>query len=524
MRIVSSDCTSGATFCIDGPSASSQPVLYPGGSAQNLPITFTNNMQQTVHLESVTISLSGTTFKSGCFASDFAVTANNSTTSLASPVTIDLTSNQITVGPNGGTEVTDGGTGSGSAPKIAALSLADSGNQNGCQSQALTMTYSGSAGYTLLTNTALTTSQNGSSATLSATVSPQGAPTTDSSFTPVGTVQFYECASSSSCNPSTDTKIGQAQTLTSCSSGGQTACATYTDPSLTTGTYYFYAIYTPGCVNSDCTSDPNGHADFQGSSSLAGGATSVTITGCTTVSAAGATQTIASGTTYNGNIEVKNGQTLILQQGATIKGNVTVDAGGSFGAGVGGSGAPATVTGNVQSSGGTVSLSGATVQGYVQSTGGSLSVLAGTNIKGNLQQTGGTTFCARGTSGAPVQVGGNLTVQSMTTTTNTVNVCSVTVGGNLMWQQNAAPVNIGGCGANKVLGNLMVQNNTAPVTVMGNTATGNVMIQNNSKTGGSSVTSNSAGGNCLMSGDSPSIAGSSTNTAQGHNNQCVAGG
>jgi hypothetical protein len=527
MTIVSSSCSTGATFCIDGPAGSNQPVLYPGGPPQNLLVTFTNKMKQTIHLQSLTISLSGTAFQAGCSASDFAVTANNSTTSLASPVTVDLTSNQITVDPNGGTEITDGGSGQGSAPKIASLSLTENGNEDGCQHQALSMTYSGSAGYTLLTNTTMTATQSsGSSATLTVTVAPQDAPGTDSSFTPVGSVQFYQCASSSSCNPQTDAKVGSPQTLSSCGSGGQTACATYTDPSLNTGSYSFYAVYTPGCANGDCTADSTNHADFQGSSSLSGGATSLTITGCTTVSAANATQTIASGTTYGASIEVKSGQTLILQQGATIKGNVTVDSGGSFGAGIGGSGSPATVTGNVQSTGGTVSLTGASVQGNVQSTSGSLSVLAGTNVKGNLQQSGGTSFCVRGASGSPVQVGGNLTVQSMTTTPTTANICSATVGGNLMWQQNAAPVSIGGCGANSVLGNLMVQNNTAPVTVTGNTVTGNVMVQNNSTTsaGTSSVTSNSAGGNCLMSGNKPPIAGSSSNTTKGKNNQCVAGG
>lgn len=522
MTIVSSNCSTGATFCIDGPSGSDQPVLYPGAPAQNLLLKFTNNMKQTIHLRSLTISLSGTTWQGLCSASDFEVTSSGGTTSLSSPVTIDLTANNINVGQNGRSVTTDGT----SAPKIASLSMTDWGNQDDCKSQSLTMTYAGSAGYTLLTNTNMTATQgSGSSATLTATVGPQDAPdTSDSQFTPVGTVQFYQCSSSSSCDPHTDQTVGPPITLSPSSCGSsppaQSACATYTDPSLNTGAYTFYAIYTPSCVagHTDCTADTTGtHADFLGSSSLTnGGGTSVTIAGCSTVSAANATQTISSGTTYSGNIEVKSGQTLILEQGATIKGNVTVDSGGSFGAGIGGTGNPATVTGNVQSSGGAVSLSGTSVLSSVQGSFKGLSVLSGTNIKVNLQQTGGGPFCSQGSSSSPVQVGGDLQVQSLAATTTAANICNTTVGGSFTWQSNAAPVSIGGCGSNKVLGNLTVQSDSAPVIVTGNSVTGNITVQSNTYTTGSSLTSNTAGGSCTLQGDKPSIPGSS-NTAKGTN-------
>lgn len=303
----------------------------------------------------------------------------------------------------------------------------------------------------------------------------------------------------------------------------------------------------------------------------------ITLTGsgtagtCVSISTSEATQ--ISGT-YNGNYEVKSGT--VWLNGGTIYGNVTVNAAASFLA-TGGS-----IRGNVDSNGGSVTLQGVSVTGNVQATNGGLDLEAGTAIDGNVQVSSGPTppapptgkptsphgpgpvvFCSVGTSAAPVHIGGpvpspplppsrpptppspsperaNLQVQNLAAGSSPVQVCGTVVTGNLQYQNNAASAAFGaasGCPGNTVRGDMTVQSNTGTLTIgagtaisvgpptTGNRASGNILVQNNSGSGTSTMAGNWAGGNCTLGGDHPkiSVPSAASNYALGKNNCKVSG-
>lgn len=483
----------GSAFSISGPTT--PPVLYPGAQASALPLTITNTSSAPIYVTSLTVAFTNA-FPVTCPASNFEV--NGVVLAGSTPgVTIDLSSNQFTVPAEiNGTP--------GTATYPATLGIIDTNTpQDGCQNLNLAMSFSGTAQYSVLTTTTLTSAQDpgNTTATLTATVAPDITPASAAS-TPGpsdGTVTFYQCADAA-CSSGTPLTTAPLNT-----SGVATATVT-----LSTGAYQLYATFNP----TDKTT-------FVQSTSPT---ISQAISLCVTTPTNGASHIITG--TYSGNWEVTSGTSLWLN-GGTINGNVTVDSGGQFGASGG------TIYGNVQSSGGPVALLGTTVKGNVQSQNGALALGPLTTIGGNAQAQGGGPFCSEGNPAVgtqkamPVQVRGNLQGQGLTSG-STSSVCATTVGNNLQWQSNASPSLIGSCGGNTILGNLIVQANARTLTIgasnaggitNSNATTGNIIIQSN--TGGGTLTNNTAGGNCLLQSNKPGIVGTG-NSAKGPN-QCNTG-
>jgi hypothetical protein len=425
-------------------------------------VTFTNLTNGPIYVTSLVVALTNA-FQAGCSASEFQV--SDKTLSGTPPATTITFSPAQTVLP--GTPWTYNGT----------LALPDDHtNQNPCAGQGLSISYTGSANYTLLTTTTLTSTQNSStdSATLTATVAPdiQPASAGHAPGAGEGSVTFYQCSNNTGASSCTTT-LG-----TSSLSGG---VATLTIPASTVGSYNLEAVFAPVDATSFVTSTSP--------------IITRTLSGCVITQTAGASTIYRTGTTYNGNYEVTNGQSLWLD-GGTINGNVTVDGGGQFAA-TGG-----TITGNIQSTGGPAAMSGTTVKGNVQTQNGGLALGPGTSIGGNAQAQGGGPFCSDGTPAngslpaVPVQVKLNLQGQGLTST-STSSVCATTVGNNLQWLSNGSPSVLGTCGANKILGNLIVQYNTGNITVgasgttNGNATSGNIIVQSN--TGGGMLCDHAAG-------------------------------
>lgn len=476
----STTCTSCITL-----SAPASPVLYPGAPPSSIPVTFTNVTDGPVYVTSLAVTLTNT-FKPGCTASEFQL-GSQAFSDTNATATLNFSPAQTI--PAGG-----------SWTEPATLAMPDNHtNQNACQGQALSLSYQGTANYTVMTTTSLTEVSNASTdtATLSATVGPDIQPAA-AAHTPGigdGSVTFYSCTS--------DTSAASCTTQLASASLDASGTAMISIPAGTVGSYNLEAVYAP--------SDPT---NFVASTSPI---VTETLSGCVSTQTAGATRILGPGQSYTGNYTIGSGSSLWLD-GGTITGSVTVASGGQFAA-TGGS-----VNGNVQSSGGPIALSGATVTGNVQTSGGGLSLGPSTTVKGNVQAAGGGPFCSQGSSPTKgqVQVRGNLTVQNLTSPT-TSSVSSTVVGNNLQWQYDASPGAIGVSGANTILGNLIVQYNAGNVTVgaagSGNATSGNIIVGSN--TGGGTLSGNGAGGNCLLSGDRPGIVGSS-NTAKGQN-QCNTG-
>lgn len=472
----------GGSFCV---SSVTPAPLYPGAQPQPLPVMFSNALNVPIYVTSLTVSFTNS-FPSGCDPAPFQVSGTAlsgsppaATINFSSPIAVPAASS----------------AGPGQATYNGTLALADNGqNQDSCQGLALALGYSAQARYTVPTSTSMVSSPNpstdGQSVKLTATVAATVTPVSAGS-TPVGNVTFYRCSNSSSS--SCTTPLGTAPV----SSAGTASINTSFAP---TGSYNLEAVYTP----TDSTS-------FSGSSSSI---YTHTVGGCAAPPTTGATTTITG--TYNGNYEVKSGQSVWLN-GGTINGNVTVDSGGQFSA-TGG-----TVNGNLQASG-PVALQTSLVKGNVQTSTG-LFMGPGTTVGGNVQPSGGGPFCSDGTtlSQAPVTINGFLQVQQLTSNAQS-SICATIVGKDLQWQQNASPVLLGSCsqsnGPDQVGGNLQVQTNSGAVTIAGNSANGNVQVQNN--TGGGTLKGNAAGGNCLLQQDTPGIVGSG-NTAKGSPNTCNTG-
>lgn len=495
-------CQDNTCVSITGPLSS--PTLYPGGPGSTLPVTFNNLTSGPLYVSQLTVRFTNdwqSSASSQCSPSDFQVTEDSvdepSVAGSTAVVSTDgtattLTFPQETIAANG-SWVDD----------ISLAFLDTKVNQDVCQGQPLSLSYTATARYTVPTTAKFTEATNAGTdtASLTATVDPdiQPGPAGRAPSTGDGTVQFWACSTSSAS--SCTTSLGTTSTWTS------PGTASITIPAGSVGSYNIEAQFEPA----DATT-------YVGSTSPI---VTTTLTGCVSAQTGSAGTIIKAGTTYNGNLTVGNGASVWLD-GGTINGNVTVAGNGEFAA-TGG-----TITGNVQSSGGPVAIAGTTVSGNVQSTNGSLSLGAGAVIKGNAQIQGGGPFCSQGTSPTQGQVAvrGNLLVESLTSTT-TASICSTTIGNNLQWQSNASPGLIGSCGSNTILGNLLVQSNSGTVTIgpsgggTGNAVSGNINVSGNTGSG-STITSNHAAGNCQLSGDKPGIVGSNNTTGKG-NNQCNTG-
>jgi hypothetical protein len=114
-------------FTISGNLAAAD-LLYPGGVARTIPVTFGNPNSVTIHVTSLTVALNASSLPAGCQASWFQITQSN--VSSANMVTL----------PAGGSQTLP--VGSVSAPTIRLL---DAGNQDACAGATFQLTYSGSA-------------------------------------------------------------------------------------------------------------------------------------------------------------------------------------------------------------------------------------------------------------------------------------------------------------------------------------------------------------------------------------------
>jgi hypothetical protein len=374
---------------------------------------------------------------------------------------------------------------SGSTTTSVPVEWLDNGNQDGCEGATFTFAYTGSANYVVSTTTALTSSSNPSSVgqqvTYTATVTPAGSPPS----LPTGGVVFDDGSTPIGCTAGSQTFNGTTATC----------LVTYES----TGTHSITAIYT------------NTDGNFSGS-------TSNTVTQQVTGGAIGSCTSNTSGATvitgtYNGTYVVGNGHTVWLD-GGIIKGSVLVEPTGQFVA-TGG-----TITGNLDSLGGTVSLQGTHVGQFVMTSNAVLGIGPGTSVAGFVEAVGGGSVCIDGTPSSPVLIGGFLKIEQLRSSSTPSTICSANVSGNLRYQSNGSPVLIGGssgCSGNTVGGNLRVKYNTGKVTIggsgtgLGNSAHGNIRVQGNS--GGGTLTYNAAGVNCQLQSNTPIILGSA-NTAR----------
>jgi hypothetical protein len=160
----------------------------------------------------------------------------------------------------------------------------------------------------------------------------------------------------------------------------------------------------------------------------------------------------------------------------------------------------ATINGFIHMRPGKLFLFFATVNGNIEVTGGSVSIGTSTVINGNLEihdvdsTSKGSVVCGANISGdfefhnnaATIAIGGN-----------PLSVCAGnTIGGNLQIHNNAALVQTLD---NTVQGSLDIHNNTAPIQVVGNTVSGKLSCEGNTSiTGGPNPGSNHAEGQCFQ--------------------------
>ena len=260
-----------------------------------------------------------------------------------------------------------------------------------------------------------------------------------------------------------------------------------------------------GCEGVTFTFSLNGSAEYASQ-----------LIGACGASNTGATQITG---TYSGSYTVANGQILWLN-GGTITGSVTVDPTGQLVSTTG-----STISGNVASEGGPVSLLGTSVGANISTQNAILGLGPGTSLGGNLAVQGGGPLCIDGSSSYPVMIHGNFSVQSLAASSTVNTICGLDyLGSNFAYQSNASPLQMGGsssCLGNTIDANFAIQSNSAAVTIggtgagQGNSIGGNIALQSN--TGGGTFTDNSsATGNCTMQSNTPVIVGSG-NTVPGAN-------
>lgn len=164
-------------------------------------------------------------------------------------------------------------------------------------------------------------------------------------------------------------------------------------------------------------------------------------------------------------------------------------------------------------------LVGGTVTGNINQTGGSLSI-ANFRVTGNVQVQGASTFLA----GPNAVIDGNLAIQNVPAAAAQTQVCRSTVKGNVQVQDNGAVVEIGSasasCAGNTIGGNLSVQNNTGATMIVGNTVANNLQDQNN--TAPTQVFSNTVTNNLQCQNNSSITGGGNTTTNGQKFGQCSA--
>ncbi len=175
--------------------------------------------------------------------------------------------------------------------------------------------------------------------------------------------------------------------------------------------------------------------------------------------------------TYNGNINVSNGQTCTIEN--------------------------AVITGSIQMTGGILVLSGDLINGTVNAqNGGIITVNNYTRVTGNFQ------------------------ISNLPSVNNALNqVCDSTFNGDVQIQNNKAPVQIGSgssvtCGGNQISGDLQVQNNTGSTSIYNNAIGSSFQNQNNA--GSTAIFNNIVTGTLQCQNNAQISGGNNTETQ----NQC----
>lgn len=159
---------------------------------------------------------------------------------------------------------------------------------------------------------------------------------------------------------------------------------------------------------------------------------------------------------------------------------------------------------------------GATVTGDIQVTGGTLE-LAGARVTGNVQARGGGTVSVLQST----LIEGNLRIQNLPADSPPSRVCGATIQGNVQYQDNAAAIAIGGgseCPGNSIRGNVQDMGNTAATQVVDNMIGGNLQVQGN--TGSATQISGNVVGRNLQCENNTALSGGG-NTARTKQGQCA---
>jgi hypothetical protein len=228
----------------------------------------------------------------------------------------------------------------------------------------------------------------------------------------------------------------------------------------------------------------------------------------------------------NGNVSAGPGCDL---SGATVKGNVTVNPGGSLSTKAG---STTVITGNVESTKATqITLEGATSVGNearLRGTTEQIHLVSG-KVNGNLIIEGGVPFLTIETE----KVGGNLQVLNTSGAVlgelGLVGIVASTVGGNLEVANNSltgAVINDVSVEETSIGGNLTLSNNSATgggalnrVSVQHNHVGNNALVLNNTAETTTVVLANAVGNNLNCEGNKPPPVGEG-NTAAKKLGQC----
>jgi hypothetical protein len=223
-------------FSVCGPAVGHGPVLDPGAPPSTLPLTFYNPLSVSISVYSLTVAFTNS-FPTNCASSALRVNGNGVSGSPPS-VTLSFPSGSYINVPGGSVSTP------GTMPYNATLALADSGNQNACQSLALTMSYTAQAQYIDGTTTTLTSTPNpstsGQSVTFTANVTADNASADTSQ--PSGLVSFYQCTSATVCPNGSSNLLGTGTIGT----GGK---ASYSTSTLPVGTTNVDAVFPASGTN-----------------------------------------------------------------------------------------------------------------------------------------------------------------------------------------------------------------------------------------------------------------------------------
>lgn len=492
-------------FSVCGPAAGAGPVLYPGGAASALPLSFHNGLKVGIGVSQLTVTFTND-FPVGCAASSFHVGASavGGVAPMISGTQPDVT---LTFAPGHFFPVPGGSVSTpGTSTYDATLALSDSGNQNACKNVGLSMSLSASAQYneaygtTTMVKSSLNPSVVGNSVTYTATVTASSTSAQDPvPSSPTGTVTFEDN------NIAIGTCTGTV--VTSLSTTASQATCTVTYNSTAGSPHPITAVFT--------NADGNFSSGVSGPLDQAVDASSTT----TVMTVSPSTSTFASPVALRATVTAASGPVpsagaVSFYLGTSTSLHVLLDT-ASVSAGIasytssslpsGPDSLYAVYTGDADDVGSTSAVVTETVNPtscITTATGGNLTVKSGQDVcirstgsvSGNVTVSGGGRLDILGGTvggGVTVSSGGALNVQTghvggnvNATGATWVTVCGLKLSGNLSASSSTGFVLVGddgddgapSCGGNTVSGNITLSNNTAGVEVGADTVNGGVSV------------------------------------------------